>query len=439
MVATLLSLPQELIDMIFAEGLEPSDLGKVRRLSKDHNDRFKYHYWQLVFATIRVKLKPSSLERLIAAGTGSEALPFMQHVVFWPAATQSYLNRESPDHLKNPELVQSLAKTFSTLTHIKTVEIALGGGTNAAAYWKAVVDAILAAKSTTIEKLKAPVAAIQMSKFKPFASAKFLKLYRTSFRNLKSLEIHTSVQLENPTATAFFWSMVDAMGSKLEDLTVRNTRISFRDDPNPGSQKSYQSKNFSLPELKRLTLVDVAITPTDLKTLLGNSEGIEAIDICKCRMPKEKDGWFEVLVYLKDNQFPHLRELELAMNGTYNEYYYDLPKVSVKGNWRTEDCSVEVSCGGVAPGPYEFQANLWNELENNGTADKFWDSLTDRKWNSKQATRWKRRRRVEEEWAAEIKSFGNPDYIDEDDPHVQWVNSRHQGQLDALDVEADDE
>ncbi|KAF3220734.1 hypothetical protein TWF192_000196 [Orbilia oligospora] len=433
---SLLSLPQELIDMIFAEGLQVSDFGKVRLLSKDHNARFGGHFWDRtqVFKTIRVKLLPGNINKLIAAIEGSEVLPYLQHATI--SAGQVWYSRSRRDEKLDPEVVPLLAKAFSILTSLKTIDVEVNNGTNAIGFWKPTIDAIIAAGTKNIETINGPIAAIQMSKFKPLATAKLLRDYKTTFCNLKTLKIQTSVQIENPTATTHFWSIIAAMGTKLEDLTVKNSRVCFKDDPTPSKSSSYQCEGFSLPELKRLKLVDVAITSGDLKALLGNSDGIESISIAECRMPNEKDDWFEVLRYLRSERFPQLNSLYLAMSACYDEVSYELPKFSVEGDWMTEDCSVTLPSGKRAN--YVWKKNLWSELGKHKTVDKFWNSVTDKKWKSKQATRWKRRRLINDGWKLEMRRFGDPDYIDDDDPWVREVNDRYQGKLDLIDAEVDD-
>ncbi|KAK6358638.1 hypothetical protein TWF730_007961 [Orbilia blumenaviensis] len=426
---SLVSLPPELVDLIFAEGLKTPDLGKVRLLSKDYNARFKAQFWYRVFNPVRIYLTTKSIERLITTSAQSEALPYMQHVII----SRSQSAHEEP---KNPQIVQLLAKAFSALTHLKTVEINILRGTDAIDYWKPIINAIIESGKTTIEVIKGPHAAIQMSKFKTITTAKLLGNYRTAFCNLRSLEIRTSVQLESPAATAHFWSLIAAMGSKLEDLTVGNTRMSFREDPKPGPSKTYQPKLFALPELKRLKLDGVAISAKDLKALLQNSAGVEAIDITNCRMPNESVDWFEFLTYLKDHRFPKLRQLNLAMSACYKGTSYELPKLRVDGDWVMEDCIVTLPSGKTDD--YLFRKNLWNELEAHHDMDGFWDSLTDLKWTSKQATRPKRRRIIEDEWMLEMRAFGDPERYEDGDSEVEWVNNKYEQQLDLLDAEADD-
>ncbi|KAK6519898.1 hypothetical protein TWF506_000193 [Arthrobotrys conoides] len=433
---SLISLPQELVDMIFTEDFRISDLANVRLLSRDHNARFKGYLWDRtqVFKSVRTILSPERINKLIAAATGSEILPYLQHLTVH--TTYWYTTRGHRDEKIDPQVVPLLAKAFSTLTALKTVEVEVENGTNAVIFWKPTIDAIIASGNTTIETIKGPNAAIQMSKFKSLATAKLLRGYKTTFCNLKTLEIRTSCQIENSAATAQFWSVIAAMGAKLEDLTVENTRVSFRDDPTPDNSNSYQPKNFELPELKRLKLVDVAVTSNDLKALLGNSNGIEAIDLIECRMPNEKNDWFEVLRYLRSERFPRLSSLYLVMSACYDETSYDLPELSIEGDWTTQDCSVILPSG--KPEKYIFEKNLWTELGKHKKANNFWDSITNNKWKSKQTTRWKRRRIIEEEWKLSMRQFGHPDYIDDDDPWVQSVNDNYQEQLDLLAAEEDD-
>ncbi|KAK6348573.1 hypothetical protein TWF718_006361 [Orbilia javanica] len=437
----LLSLPQELVDMILAEGLTVSDLGKVRLISKDYNTKFKDDFYYQVFKEIRINLRSEHIEKLAAIAAGSPgALPYMQHIIISPIWDRPYRQRYNDEDFRNPQLGPLLAKMFSTLTHLKTIEFDVSSGTQAIGYWKPIIDAVIAGERTTVETIKGPKAAIQMSKFKPLATAKLLKDYRATFCNLKSLEIQTSVQSETPAATAHFWSMINAMGAKLEDLTVENSRMSFRDDPSPGRQRSYQPKGFDLPQLKRLKLVDVAITATDLKALLSNSDGIEIVDIAACRMPKEKNDWFEVLGHLKKHRFPKLQELSLKMSACFNQTAYDLPRLEVKGDWTVEDCFVTLRSATIGDYVnYVFKKNLWNELDLHQTVDEFWDSLTDRKWRSKGTTRWKRRRLIESKWTLEMRQFGNPDYLDDTDPDVQWVNAKYLHQITELNAEVDED
>ncbi|KAK6526963.1 hypothetical protein TWF281_010159 [Arthrobotrys megalospora] len=374
-MASLVSFPQELVDMIFND-LTPADIGKVRRLSKDYNARFGGLYWYLVFRNLRIDLRPSCVERLIQTGERCEVAPEIQHITVHPHPMQE---------LSVSQITPLLAKAFSVLPNIRTIEFSITYGSAGFEYWKPVMDGIIKSKRNTVETVKGPARGIQMSKFK--FSANQLKGYQTTFSNLRTLDITASVQFEYGPVAEGFWSFIEKIGSKIEDLTVRTTRTAST-IPSPNSHGGYLPRTFSLPKLKKLKLVETAVTPKDMKKLVNRD--IEAIDISPCRSRSLAWDWFEIAKDFRDSRLERLQKLRLFLSTYDGDDSYDLPKITIDGSWISEEniCRVELRSGNTKR--YVTHKSLWNELETHDEVSEFWTSLTNGKWTSNRATRWKR-------------------------------------------------
>lgn len=274
------------------------------------------------------------------------------------------------------------------LPDIRKIEIDVAYGTGGFGYWKPVIDAVIRSKSKTVEAVSGPRCGIQMSKFK--FSALQMKGYQTTFANLKTLDLTLAVQCERADLAEQFWSFIEKIGNNVEDLTVRTTRTS-RNTPTPNAHGGYLPKEFNLPKLKALKLVDVAVTPMDLKKLLKNV-ATEAIVISQCWMRNPKEDWFEVVKHLRYGNFDKIKELRLALSGHYGSDNYDLPNLVIesKGDWRNEGNNCKVTLRSGLSKQYVTHKNLWHEIGATFETDWFWDSLTNSKWTSLRTTRWKR-------------------------------------------------
>ncbi|KAK6523516.1 hypothetical protein TWF281_001497 [Arthrobotrys megalospora] len=389
-MASLVSIPQELVDMIFAD-LTTKEIGRVRWLSKDYNERFKGAFWYKVFELIRVNLKPASLERLFKlVRGGGEVNQYLQHIIFRPV--------ESYNELKDPKVKQLLFKIMSILPNLRTVEFDISQrSSNAYDHWKPVMDAIIASKRQTVETITAPRCGLAMSSFN-FRENQ-LEAWENTFTNLTYLEVSTSVQWERADVTFAFWSWVMVIGGKLEVLRVLGHRSNSLTDPKPDGEGRFLPSTFNLPELKTLDLVDVCLALKDMKVMLRNTHKIESISLSGC-VPETKrpSYFFKILKFLRNKRAERLEFLELSLGGYYNQIVaYELPTIILRKNWTDEKtmCNVELNrerneYAHVVP--YNCQKSLWKELEEHDTTKGFWDSLTDGKWMSRDVTKWKKLR-----------------------------------------------
>ncbi|KAK6517472.1 hypothetical protein TWF281_004127 [Arthrobotrys megalospora] len=173
-------------------------------------------------------------------------------------------------------------------------------------YWKAVMDAIIKSKKTSIESIKSPgfgygtIHITPPSKFK--FSAKQLKDYQTTFCNLKSLGIATSINREIPDLLKPLWSFIKTFGGSLEKLTVTITHASNYTDTDEIPQGKFIKEIFSLPRLKELRLIDIPMTMADLQNI-QKADKIENIYLEDCQIRNPKSNWFAVLQSLRDNRW----------------------------------------------------------------------------------------------------------------------------------------
>ncbi|KAK6352245.1 hypothetical protein TWF730_009076 [Orbilia blumenaviensis] len=388
-MASLASLPQELVDMIFSD-LLLHEIGKVRGISKDHNERFKHLFWHKAFDTIHTTLKVQTLERLlgIAKGADDELQRYLQHIIIHPI--------ESYNEVKHPKVKSLLTRIMGALPCLKTVEFDIRmRWSHVFDHWRPVMDAILASRRQTVEVIKGPRAGLAMSSLN--LREKQLIAYENTFTNLKSLEITTSVQTERADVTFAFWSWVMVIGDKLEDLAVAGYRSTSIHQPKPDAEGRFLPSRFNLPNLKNLELVDVCLTLKDMKVMLRNTDKIESINISGCIAEDNRPSYFfKLLKYLQTRGANKLQYLELPMWGYHDGIViYELPNLTLTGNWTDEKtmCKVELNIeklrySGVHT--YTCEKSLWKELGKYETTKEFWDSMTDNKWMSKEITNWKK-------------------------------------------------
>ncbi|KAF3278167.1 hypothetical protein TWF970_004623 [Orbilia oligospora] len=385
-MASLASFPQELVDMIFSD-LGPTHLGKVRLLSRFHNARFKNLFWYLVFQTLQIDLRPSCVERLILLGKGPEVASMIQNIIVRPQQGQD---------LKVSQITPLLTKAFAGLPDIKSIDIQVPRGTNGFDYWKPIMDAAIKSKRGTVESITGPKCGMQMSKLK-FSTAQTIA-YQNAFINLKNLDITVSVQYERPELAEKFWTWIERIGSQMERLTIKTTRTSHN-MPSPNDHGGFLPRNFSLPKLKALKLIDAAVTPNDFKKFFGNVD-MEVVDISQCRMKNPKVNWFKILKHLRNGNLNKIRELRFSISSRHGSGLYDLPNllIDVNSDWTSEGNSCKVKLHSGLSGFYNTQKNLWDELGATDDQDDFWGSLTNSKWTLPRTTRWKRLQIATEEY-----------------------------------------
>ncbi|KAK6349049.1 hypothetical protein TWF730_009809 [Orbilia blumenaviensis] len=428
-MASLASLPQELVDMIL-DDLKPADLGKVRQLSRDHNARFQGLFWHLVFHPLKINLSTACIERLIRL-EGCPVTSQIQSLAVFPHFSED---------LKISRTTSLLTKAFASLSNLKFVMINVHRHASGFDFWKPVMDAIIKSKRTTVEYIQGPGCGIQMSKFK--FSPNQIKGYTTTFTNLKSLDIKASVQVERAHISEEFWSFIEKIGTNLENLTVSTGRTA-ETISTPNSHGGYLPQNFNLPKLKELKLCDVSVTPMDLKKLLRNAD-LEAIDISRCRMADPKKNWFEVVKFLRDNRLEKVKKLELMLSAYYVCHggdSYDLPNLTINGecSWTSEGNNCRVMLRSGLLNHYVAHKNLWDELGKHDGIDNFWASLTNNKWTSKRATRWKRLETANIIYRSEVEEHryaGHGDYGD--DTH-QEIEDEYERKVMDINAEVDSE
>ncbi|KAF3172652.1 hypothetical protein TWF788_009413 [Orbilia oligospora] len=179
-MASLASLPQELVDMILSD-LGPAHLGKVRLLSRFYNARFKNLFWYLVFQTLQIDLRPSCIERLILLGKGPEVASVIQNIIVRPQKGQD---------LKVSQITPLLTKAFAGLPDIKSINIQVPHGTGGFDYWNRLWMLLL--RSFGLPKLKALKlvdAAVTPNDFKKLFGSVDLDVVDISQCRMKNLKV----------------------------------------------------------------------------------------------------------------------------------------------------------------------------------------------------------------------------------------------------------
>ncbi|RVD88809.1 uncharacterized protein DFL_002982 [Arthrobotrys flagrans] len=383
------SLPQELVDMILSD-LTLFDLTKIRLLSASHNSRFKYLYWSKVFTEIRLTLRTAHLQRLLnlLKGSRDELKQYLRYIIICPI--------DSYNEVKDPKVKLFLKSIMKELSYLETVEFDIPERSlNAIDHWKPVIDAIIASNHRSITTLKSPRCGLAMSSFNVQDSK--LASYSTTFQNLKSLEVSTSVQFERAEVTFAFWNWINVIGSNLEELGVAGYRSQGITRPKPDAEGRYLPKDFDLPKLKSLELVDVCLTLRDLKTVVRNTAVIEEVRIVGCVAEMNRPSYFfKFLKYLKDEKATRLQSLELILSGYHDDIVsYELPNISFTGNWADPKTLTMVELNPrkdayINALAYTSQKHLWTELSTHNNTVDFWSSLTDGKWVDRDVTIWKK-------------------------------------------------
>ncbi|KAK6512267.1 hypothetical protein TWF481_001157 [Arthrobotrys musiformis] len=406
-MASLASLPREIVDMVFSN-LTYSDIGSVRLVSRDYDCRFRGIFWYLIFHRFHINLQTSLIQRLIEAGEGCAlAVSQIEYLIIHP---------HGDEELECSVITPLLAKALARMPSLRSVEIAVDYGMgrtefvsgwenkiNGFEYWKPVVDAIVESKITTVESITGPKSG--------------MKMHRLEF---------------SPEEVGGVLGFIAGIGGCIEDLTVRV--ILHSEGPRtPDAPVGYVPKEFNLPKLRRLTLVGVTVTPTDLKEIL-KSAGVEKIYIKKCDMGDPKKDWFEVIKNLRHGGLRQIKELRLRMRTRRGENDYDLPKLTFSSDkdWtnRGDTCRVALRSG-LQKRYVVTHKNLWNEAGTSSDADQFWDSLTNLKWKSKRATRWKRMQTVCDEHSCDMSGIiATADWSEhdwsEDDQYHPIYETRYQ-------------
>ncbi|KAK6510169.1 hypothetical protein TWF481_004883 [Arthrobotrys musiformis] len=306
-MASLLSLPQELVNMIFSD-LPPRYraplIGKMRLVSKDYNDRFQDLFWYTLCQNFRINLTTAAFNRLLeliedSKSNGMQLATRIRGITIW----SRFNNRlgESYD-----QLLPVLIKVFSSLHNLRSIEFTHEVSVNSSAfdYWKPVMDALIESKTTTIESIKTPWQeycnnlVIPASKFK--LSPKQLARYQATFCNLSSLHISTAIQRECPDSMRPFWTFVAALGGGLDNLTVTvSNSTNYASMAEAASGDFMPQGLFTLPRLKRLQLIGAPVTIRGLKGLL-KIDSVEVLSLTDCRLKNPEGDWFEVLQFLRD-------------------------------------------------------------------------------------------------------------------------------------------
>ncbi|KAK6513728.1 hypothetical protein TWF506_008167 [Arthrobotrys conoides] len=388
-MASLASLPQELVDMILST-LTPQEINKIRMLSKSHDSRFKHLYWSRTLTELRLTLRAAHLQKLsnLLKGACDDLKQYLRHITICPI--------ESYNEIKDPKVKPLLTGIIKYMDYLETVEFDIVQRSwNAIDHWKPVMDAIIASKRCSIEVIKSPRCGLAMSSFN--LREPQLISYETTFKNLRSLEVSTSVQFERADVTFAFWSWVNVIGSNLEELAVAGFRSQTPTRPKRDAEGRFLPKNFDLPKLKSLELVDVCLTLKDMKTMLRNTGVIEEIKIVGCVAETNRPSYyFKLLKYLQNKQATNLQSLELTLSGLHDSIVaYELPDLTFSGNWTDPKTltSVELNSSKIryrVAIAYSCHKSLWEELKNNNTTIDFWNSITEGKWVDRDITRWKK-------------------------------------------------
>ncbi|KAK6529697.1 hypothetical protein TWF281_008860 [Arthrobotrys megalospora] len=436
-MSSLASLPPELTDLVFSH-LTTRESSKVRLINKSHNERFQEPFRTTIFTHIYLTFDEEIIDHF-ARISSSDAGFWIQHITFSDNASKDRVpNYDWFAARMSSTTPLTLTDAFKCLPNLRTVDFDDTCTTEyGATAWKKLIVAISSSKVSTIETLRTPQkTAMVMSDLK--ISPSEMKWYRYGFRNLKTLEMRTRVQYERPGLTENLWTWIAKVGTKLEDLTIWNSRTS-RKKPTPNQQGGFLPQDFNLPELKSIRINDLFLAVRDVKLLLSNnSDKIETINLSNCRMDDQKKDWFDVLKFLKTKHFTELTNLRLALSGYYDRTTeYDLPELTVtNSNWATVDATCEIRLRSGVSKHYVVRKSLWNELDETD-ATVFWTSLTNGKWESKRATRWKRIESARQWLGSEARELGNPDSLSFNSARYQHLQDECTAKIRRIDTEVD--
>ncbi|KAK6334833.1 hypothetical protein TWF718_010278 [Orbilia javanica] len=438
----LLLLPPEITDLIFSL-LPTYTSSQTRLLSKSHNQRFQSRFRSIIFTRLKLNLHPATLLQLSRI-TESGAGPWIQHVTFsskpfsnlypkftsWLISISSQLppgefpleyedegNQEANTNIdstttSNINNNTTLTRILKNLPNLRSIDF---DGSCTITHWQILTTSISNSNISTVETLRSPPVKMLVSELNLGLSTPetIISQYSQGFHKLKTLEMRTegaSGMLES------LWLWISTVGrNSLEDLTIRHLRED-NTEPSPNTHGGFLPENFSLPNLKRIHLDGFNLTFKDITLLLSPSSAskLEKIHLSKCRMNNNNNpakNWFTVLTYLKRNTFPNLTSLRLTLSGYYNGLTtYDLPDLKIANEisgkpWNSTGAKCEVRLKSGEWYAYVVKKNLWDELggydnndndDNDDDINKFWESLTNGKWKSKRATRWKRLIRLRE-------------------------------------------
>ncbi|KAK6511434.1 hypothetical protein TWF481_000351 [Arthrobotrys musiformis] len=426
-MATLLLLPPEITDQILAL-LTPHASCALRLLSRSYNARFLGPLRSTIFTQLRINTHPSTISHLSAiVCVENGAGPWIQHITF-SSRSFSKLNPKRPissnpwltgyeEHIPAynfhdgegvnapPSISININEEFvNILRHLPNLRFVEFDSTCGVAHWKELIASISKCGISAIEHLRSPPAKMYLSDL--YLSQSEIDGYNNSgFEKLKTLELHTAgTDMKN------LWCWISTVGSNLEDLTIRNS--SSPASMAPGSP-GFLPTTFNLRHLKRIHLSDFLLTVADILTLLlPSSQSLQNLHLVKCKIKQpQPENWFTVLKTLKDHPFPSIKSLHLTLSGYHDGISsYDLPdlKLDSSSPWSSPSTKCEVKLRSGEWNYYVVRKNLYEELNRSPlTAEEFWDSLTNGRWVSKRATRYKRIIKAREDSRAEY-GYGDP-------------------------------
>ncbi|KAF3921388.1 hypothetical protein ABW20_dc0108570 [Dactylellina cionopaga] len=398
-MSALYSLPFEVVNMI-TEGFNKTDFLSARMVSKEFNTKFRDFHLMSIYGSRDVYFTRESLENLVAI-SGSEMNTIVQHLI---------IRSKCGAAVKGKELRSLLSKACSNLPNIRSIVFKLGTGAKSVDYWKPVMDLATKAQLPSLETVKGPAAALQMSALK-LTPAQLKSLQ--PFPKLRRLKLTTVVQYERPESTQSLYTWIEKVGPGIEELNLTNSRTSYI-TPTANADGGFLPSTFQLPNLTNLKLDDVYLTFKDIKNLLKHPEVLKELVLQNCLFENERQDCFQLLKHLTGAKC--LRRLRLILSRfRYGISDYTLPNIEVLGNWgfQTTKGTIKLPIGKHGK-HYVARKCIRNEANAHNEAEEFWEALTNGKWRSRQVTRQKRINTVERNWVLEQRSFGiNPEYFDD--------------------------
>ncbi|KAK6502605.1 hypothetical protein TWF506_003185 [Arthrobotrys conoides] len=218
------------------------------------------------------------------------------------------------------------------------------------------------------------------------------------FPNLRVLKIFVFLRAsEHKTWIVTFPGWLGSIGSPLEEL---NLHLIFRFHIH-----RFEIDVIPLPEthmlssLGKLHLDCAKFDPKNLiRFLTPCKRSLKELTLWSFLMEDPKGGCFELLKFLYDGF--RLNQFKLVLDdcgwefNKYKEAEYLIPNLDATGDWSSQSMVCIVS-GDDLERRYRLTKHLGRELDAHNRADKFWDSISEGRWDSKEAVEHYKVRRAE--------------------------------------------
>ncbi|KAK6333295.1 hypothetical protein TWF718_011114 [Orbilia javanica] len=400
MPSPFLTCPLEMAREIFSH-VPMQDMANIRLLSKAHDDIYIHEYWD----SVTIKIIPTSqrIHDLVQTLRDSKKeVPRIRNLIIYGSTFPVY-PQDPPQY--DPSVGDHLVELFSLMATRKITFQFIHKVLKAPGYWKLVMDAIVKNGPTELESIsqefytllgKQRCFGVPFSKFK--MSNSLMRSYKTTLTHLTSLQITTGDQELKPELTKRFWKFVGNIGENIEVLNVTASSKQRGPWPTPRARAlgmvhqrrqpagGYFYESCDLPQLKSLSLTECYLTVEDLKELLKKPEQLRALNITSCQMDEPIVDWFLFLKHLATVELRNLQIFSLTPRSEFQDRnngknIWDLPTITMKGDWATSLSEVQLHDGSHQPQPSSKNIlRILSFFPTSVFAGAFWTHLTDGLW-----------------------------------------------------------